>query len=559
MSASAYGKLIISYNGGPTVDFGSITAISTTYQKSVTVVPLVPLPMDSTFAVESSSAMNHSFKFIRTNGTDGIDNADWYEELTSSLDRWQAKTNGFRLQFIPTNNPNIMPLDINVFYKACTRQYKQAECELIYGSIEFQEGTMHLLSSPEGDDYILKDDFEISVTNGTGASWYVLYSEALGVDCITSCNIYGGMEQPFEYMTMTVPKTRLTTVANGLVDHIVPGRSKVMVNAIGKSSMIVSSCELDSDNYKITAYCEAEVLRGYALQGTCSMTPFEWIADIVTSGKYGVSFTDGVTFLYSVIPPKGTEHIIEFQSGTNVWYIAQVCAVYMKAKLFFTDNKAYLVDYASPTASSSTNNAKFSRSRLELFPVGKSDDPMFAKVVGKASLGNEGKYPTLNSVTITCQTPDKDGNWVQTQETFVDQDSIDHYGTTMGAQFNVPELKQGGGYAQAERFAEGLFAYRRESVQSVEFTTREMYYPKDREPMWSPQFKTSLTVSAISSNTDDFEVDNVSEISGRPAPQKLMLSTFVRNYPKFTSKYKFGMVSSIDLSASTSQIRTALK
>lgn len=559
MSASAYGKLVISYNGGPTVDFGSIVSITPSYQKSVTVVPLVSLSMDSAFAVESSSAMNHSFKFVRKNGTDGISNKAWYDTLVQSLDRWQAKTNGFRLRFIPTDNPNVMPLDINAFYKSCTVQYRRGEPEQLYGSIEFQQGTMHLLSAPEGDDYILKDDFEISVTNETGLNWYVLYSEYLGVDCITSCNIHGGMEQPFEYMTMTIPKTRLTTVANGLVDHIKPGRSRVMVNAIGKSSMIVSSCELDSDNYKITAYCEAEVLRGYALQGTCTMTPFEWISDIVTSGKYGVSFTDGVTFQYSVNPPSGVEHAIEFQAGTNVWYIAQVCAVYMKAKLFFTDNKAYLVDYTTDNVSSSTNNAKFSQSRIELFPVGKSDDPMFAKVVGKASLGNEGKYPTLNSVTVTCQTPDKDGNWVQTQQTFVDQRSIDHYGTTMGAQFNVPELKQGGGYAQAERFAEGLFAYRRESVQSVEFTTREMYYPPDGLPMWSPQFKTSLTISAISSATDDFEVDNISDITGKPTKQKLMLSTFTRNYPKFTSKYKFGMVSSIDLSASTSQIRTALK
>ena len=93
----------------------------------------------------------------------------------------------------------------------------------------------------------------------------------------------------------------------------------------------------------------------------------------------------------------------------------------------------------------------------------------------------------------------------------------------------------------------------------MEFTTREMYYPKDKEPMWSAQFKTSLTIDAITSSTDDFEIDNVSDISKKAVSQKLMLSTFTRNYPKFTTTYKFGMVSAVDLSSSTSEIRTALK
>lgn len=554
-----YGKLIMSYNGGPTIDFGIVNSVSTTYRKSVTVVPLVSLPMDSTFAVESSSDLSHSFRFTRKSGMDGKTNEEWYEELTGAMDRWQAKTNGFRLQFIPKDNPNVMPLDINAFMKSCSREYRKGEPEQIYGSIEFYEGTMHLLSSPEGSDYILKSDFEISMTSETGMNWYVLYSEALGIDCVTSCTISGGMEQPFEYMTMTIPKTRLTKVAQGLVDHITVGKSKVLVNAIGKASMIVASCELSEDNYKITAYCEAEVLRGYVLETTSSMTPFEWISEILTTGKYGVSFVDGVTFLYDVTPPVSIKDAIEFKEGANAWYIVQVCAVYMKAKVFFTENKAYLVDYTRSSNSLSTGNAKYSKGRIELYPAGKPSDPMYAKVVGDASLGREGKYPTMNSVTITCQTQNDDEEWVSTTLTYTDDASIAYYGVTIDAKYNVPELKQGAGFNQAKTFAEGLFAYRRESVQSVEFTTREMYYPKNREPMWSAQFKTSLTIDAISSSTDDFDINNVSDISKGAVSQKLMLSTFSRNFPRFTTTYKFGMVSAVDLSSSTSEIRTALK
>ena len=557
MSASAYGKLIISYSGGPTIDFGSVNSISPSYQKSATVVPLVSLPMESTFAVETSSALSYSFRFTRKNGTDGISNAVWYDDLTSSLNRWQAKTNGFRLQFIPTDNPNVMPIDVNAFMRSCSREFKKGEPEQIYGSIDFQVGTMYLLSTPAGEDYILKENFEISITDESGLRWFVLYSESLRVDCIEKFTLDGGMEQPFEYATLTIPKTRLTEVAPGLVDRIKAGKSRLMVNAIGKSSMIVSSCKLTNDEYRITAYCEAEVLRGYTLQTTASMTPFEWISDIVTSGKYGVSFVDGVSFQYCVTPPTAIEDAIEFESGTNIWYIAQVCAIYMGAKLFFTENKAYLVDYTG-SGSSDTGKAKFSEGAIELYPSGKSDDPMYAKVVGNASLGNEGKYPTLNSVTITCRSPDKDGNWAKTSAVFTDQESILQFGTC-NANYNVPELKQGGGFDQAARFAEGLFAYRREPVQSVEFTVREMYHPSGGSPMWSPQFKTSLTIRSISSKTDDFDIDDISDITGQRTPQKLMLSTFSRNFPKFTTTYKFGMVSAVDLSSSTSEIRTALK
>lgn len=552
-----YGKLIISYTGGPTIDFGVVTSVNPQYTKSVSTTPIVSLPIDSAFAIESSSVMAYSFEFARKNGTDGVTNAKWYDDLTSAMDRWQARTNGFRLQFIPEDNPNMMALDINVFYRTCTRQYKQGDVEMIYGSINFTQGTMYLLSSPSGE-YIPKSEFEIAMTESTGTRWFVVMSEKLGVDCVTEYTLRGGMEQPFEYMTLTIPKTRLTSVASALVDNIKPGMSRLMLNAVGRSAMIVSSCKLSGENYTVTAYCEAEQLRGYALESASAMTPFEWIVHILTSGMYGVDFKEGKTFLYHVNPPSDPSDILEFDSGANVWRILQICAIYMKAKVFFTDGKAYLVDYTSTSASMTVDGAKYSRQATELFPVSDQTEYMYRKVTGKASLGNEGKYPTLNQAVITCK-GSKDDGWEQSSFTYLDEPSYRYYGVYYSQSFSVPELKQGGGFNQARKFAEGLFAYRRESVQSVEFTTREMYRPKGGVTSWCPTFQTSLTIRSLSSSTDDFQVDNISDIDGRRVPQKLMLSTYERNYPECTTKYKFGMVSAVDLSTSTSQIRTALK
>lgn len=572
--------LRLSY-GSTVIDFGVIESFSESFQKSCNTIPLVSLKSANAFCLETGSSMIFTIRFARKNPsnpiTGGIDstrwsNSEWKQIVEGAVDRWQCRTDGFLLELIPDTtgdsiNPYVTPRTERGYIKSLSISYSSENPELLEGSMEFHVGTMFVETTlPDPTQTIPQSEFSILMSNSTNTVWYYLLSEEFGIDCVKSYTLSGGMESPFEVLNMVIPKNRLSSVAPELVEGIVAGQNKVIVNAVGRCSMTVTKCKLSNKNFTITAYSNAEVLRGYTLDTSATMTPFGWIRYILEEGKFGISFNsmtdnpDDATFLYSFNNTDDFYDMLSFEEGTSVWYVLQVCAMYLGCKVFFSGDKAYLVDYRIQSGSTFKEGSVFDYHgsdesgngyTLDLYSAS-TDDPIYGRVTGDVSLGDEGTDTIINSQTIRCRTSETDTS--TTAFTYYDEESRDQYKEHAGSSLSIPELIQGGNYNQAQRFAENLISYRAEPQQSISFTVKEMEQ-RGNAISWSPFFAPSTRIRAIRDQVNDTYITNMSSIDGRGRVlQKLMVSSYEYSYPDGQTEYTCGVVSNIDLSSSTSQI-----
>lgn len=153
---SAYGKLTLSYKVGSyeqKLVFGAVTDLDISYNKSVMTTPIVSRSVRNTFALETASSITVTVEFARTEADEietGMLNAAWDATLVGMMDRWQAKTNGFRLRYEPNNaidgggNPYIAAFDYNGFMRDITTRYEHGMTQYLTGSFTFEVGTMYV-------------------------------------------------------------------------------------------------------------------------------------------------------------------------------------------------------------------------------------------------------------------------------------------------------------------------------------------------------------------------------------------------------------------------------
>lgn len=572
------GTLTLTYQG-TTIGFGTITSVSPQFSKSCTVVPLVSLRMEDTFAVESSSTETYQFGFTYR----GDDMAAWYNGITDAVNRWQCRTNGFVLNYTPDADDPYIPAMRNVrgYVKEVNRLYSSTSNEVVSGTLTFQVGTMYVTTSnvPSGAQGVPQSGFSLFVSDAGGTMYCLLgTSGGQSINCIESYTLTGGLEQPFEYLTVRIPKQRLSSVAPALVEEngIVAGKSRLSLDAVGLSDMTVTKCKLSNNTYTVTAYADSERLRGYSLRAiqAGSRSPARWISYILTSGDFGVAYTEGNTFLTSY--RNDVTDTITFEEGTNVWYILQVCAMLLGARIFFADGNAYVVDYR--TGNDLVNHVD---GGIDLY----GDSRFENAVVDHVSLGDEGTDTIANRITIkyTSTVTSESGSTSETiKNTWSDEESVKVFDEREGNTLSIPELT----YTETEVppeadpdtgevpegaeptievrdlgeiWANNYLDYRSEPQQSISFTLKEMT-EYDGEPTWRRTFDSCSRTDSITDTVDDVIITNSSDVedSRTPVLQKLTLSTFERHYPEGTTTYTWGVMANIDLSTSTSQINTSL-
>lgn len=559
--------LELSY-GSESVDLALVTKVTDSFQKSVSVVPVVSRSADFAFPLETGSGEELTISFERVNpvtpdddsdDTDDWSNAHWYTSLIEAVDRWQMRTDGFEMDLVPSpDNPYIPErLGLNGYVNSMSLSYKAADNTRIRGSLTFSVGAMYIRNSrmepvtgPTGTTQDQKG-YKVMMTDSKGLSWYHLLSEADDVDCISAYTLKGGLEQPFEILTMSIPKDKLNSVAPELVNDIVAGKNKVSVEAVGVCrSMTVSSVKLSGSRYRVTAYSDAAKITGYNLDNDAQYTADKWILEILASGKYGVSYTEGDTlvFRYAAEPAYDTTEFIEFRKGTNAWRILQIAAMYMGCKVMFAEDRAYVVDLRIEGDQYLSGSPVSDFDAIDLYDRSRSS-PMYGKLTGEVAFGDEGEDTIINRVDLTCKTY-RDKDETQTYN-FSDRASVNMFGERGVTSLNIPELvhNPNDGYRQAEVFAQNYMDYRDEPQQSVSFTLKEVRKTTSG-PVWESTFSPLTRVAALLSIPDGFIISNRSVINDEPVPQKLMLSTFTRNYPEGTTTYNFGVITPVDLSGS---------
>ena len=596
---------------GYTFSFGMIDGIQESFQKSGSTFPLVATSAENTIVIDTKTTKVITVSFTRkqpspfnNSGSDSTkwSNAYWFQALTKCVNRWQCRVDGYRLTYVPSSdNPYIAPIDEKGYLRNISVRYVSGIPTKLKGSFEFHVGTMYVGSQAPSNKEVSRaqKDFQILISDENGAVPSIPLLGP-GVNCVESYTIHGGPEVPFEYVTMKIPKKELKQIAPGLFENgkngIVAGKNRLTISAVGMSSMTITKVKLSNDSYTISAYCDAERIRGCTLNSGGQLTPASWINRILTGGKYGFNFSGSslVTNYDPVLSNQVGE--IEFKKGTNIWYILQVCAMCVCARVFFADNKAFVIDYCKESGT----YPEFMKD-VDLHPL--SGSALYAgATLGNVDLGDEGIDTVVNSVSISCSTPQiKDELYVRDEHGSIQYSAFNYYTySDSGSEgvfkeraantlylselkqndpSNMPKIKEETPstppeegseeeeeetkgetqlFNQAKYFAQNYIAYRVEPQQTVEFTLKEMRMVNDT-PTWMPYFGPASMVGRIHDDVNDVDVSNISDVDGStPIYQKLALSAYSRSYPEGKSTYTWGVLSTIDLSSNTSQITTSL-
>lgn len=542
-------RLTLEYNGME-YDLGIVKSLSAPYTKSTSDTPIVSRTTEDTISIESDSRIVVSASTVRvapesgtTSGSDPTrwTNAYWYERMHAIADRWQARTNGFVLRYHPaSDNPYVPAMEYNGFLKSMSRTYKPGEPSTMYVSIEFHVGTM-VVNAQRTSGTASFSGFQVLMSDADESAWYALLAGD-DISCVTDYTLYGGVEQPFETLTLTVPRNRLAVYAPDLIDKIEAGRNRIVVTGFGSGSFTVVKCKLRSKTYTITAYCDAERIRGCTFSSSYTGSPVGCIDLILKGGTYGLSLSESDIVRW--YDESNSTVQLSFEKGTNSWYALQVAVMAMGCRVWFADGKAYVADLRTRDPEVNTTGCTFDDLDLDVdLYTEDSDDWMYARTVGSPELNDEG----LDTVVNTLMVYHSDGSGSTESESWTDTDSVDLYGERSSTVY----LSDQDGDA-AEAFATAYISYRREPQTSVTFEVKE--YLDGSGVEWSPVAGPLAFASAIGSVPDEFTVTRTSEITGEPAYQLLALSEYTRSYPEGTTEYSFGIISNIDLSTSTSQI-----
>ena len=268
------------------LDLGIITKIEETFSKTTSVTPRTSMSAENAFVLETGSSMTLNITFERRNPTEVNDNVlnyvlglgekdnvnhvydnesegkgeyieslskedmipllqvsrinsskrwsnnKWYREMTSAVDRWQTKTDGFRFMYIPDQNGDYMDNPyipaynyVNGYVKSLRRTYKAGDPTVIYCTMEFHVGTIHL-DTNNGIESL----FEFSYIASPAAPYVEMYakeelatnrimlhsvnkeelsSEESFLDTSSDFTLSGGPNQPFECLEFTVSRYHL--------------------------------------------------------------------------------------------------------------------------------------------------------------------------------------------------------------------------------------------------------------------------------------------------------------------------------------------------------------
>lgn len=566
----------------------TVTRIEPTYSKSITTTPLLSYSAADAVSIETGSMEKYSIRFTRVqpeNPTDTYEdgavntrNSLWVQHLYSFIDRWQADTDGVLIAHDTTDNYSTPDLNGKRGYiKSVSVTVSEGELMKLDGTIQIDIGTMYVSNKSRislETEEIASDKESISITTSNGSEAYLLlYPEVISdifdidteLSFIDSFTLTGGMNDPFECLTMVIPEERLPGKLGELFDKdMVPGRNRISLNCMGNGTYVLAKCKLSNHKYTVTAYVEAEKLRGHALEteGTAATTPMGWLSLILSSNtrNYGVYYPES-RIIYSdkdaMTAVSDEIGDVEFKDGENIWKIVQQCALLLDAKVFFVGQYAYIVKLdGKDDYTSSKHVYRFRDSEYGSLNLYSTDDTdyLYGSVAGATDVGYEGIDTVVNIVDVSW----KDMSSDETVTFEADAASVKQFGGYKGSKLSLDSLTKN----QAFLAAKNYLRYRREPQRSMTFTVKEMH-KTGSNVAWKAAFPPVTYVDELINMMDQVRTTNMSVIPNENGvytrePRLLVMSNYERQYPEGITTYTFGSIAPVDLSSSTSQIMTSI-
>lgn len=541
-------RMVLEVEGRDSVDLGVVTDYSDSYSFNVSAIKMPTLPAENTFLIDTGSTEALSISFSRRNPESGVSNASWLRSIIALVNRWQAETNGCILHIIPDVGEQIEQAteDLNVYIASFTHTYSKGTPDLISCSMKLKVGSLY--GTYDSGPSIASDAMQVLISNSTGTQWYYLMNSEY--NCIEEYTIYGGVNQPFEYIEMSIPRRRLQSFASVLITNndIIAGKNQLIVNAIGKGNFVITRCKLNNDIYTLTGYSYAEAFRGTVTKRVYSnaYTPYQIIEDILRTGvqleNLSVIYT-GEQFVSRCDTTVSWDGEVSFAEGSNAWYVMQICALRLGCKLFFHEDTAYLIDMKE------TANLNYG-GELDLYPVGADVEDFGYNVVGSPELGDEGTSQLCTIVSI--QYTDANSGTTSVNAT-CNETSFAYYGERGQKTIRIPEI---GNESDAMAIGSNYCEYLCESQTSIGFSVRER-----SSDGWHCALDIDRTPERITNNMDEVEItcQPKSSSTSSPFPQMLLQSTFARTYPQGVTEYWYGILQQNDLTQTVSTILTAIE
>lgn len=552
----------------------------------------------------------------------------WFSKAMSLIDRWQMKTDGCYFKIVPSEtNPYISIGSngtIHGYIGSLEITYNKDFNEMLTYYLSVTIGTTHISSEVAVDDppnmenleYAMVEGYDdasapggrvpsafITMSTSDRSSTYLIGNlKSNNASAVDSYTIKGGPSEPFEHLDMTCSVSSLTSVAPGLIisnrsvvgsydkvaTDLVDNKNIISIHAVGTSTFVLASHKSTSGSHpkiKIVGYCEAYSYKNARLQvDTLPMAPYDVIDMILSDPKYGPIFTTTRRIMNFDPAERMRDKKIRFEAGQNIWYMLQVCATLLGAKIFFANDKAYIIDYRIPKShatyphvmkDSQGNLVEETWSRkeiwtyvgpsateaaIEVYPqdvlLQNSRNFMYARTIS-SSFGGGGVDAILEAIEVSC----KDGNENNmksvlfidpvVERSVSDQNSHDYKSTS----FTIPELREAGeGAALVSDFGTPYLEYMREPQTTVKMKVKEERDGAHGKE-WRALFSTVSQADSIYDRYHSNYIDNQTMYSDDLASgdsgkryQKLYLSSYTRYFPDMASEYEWGVINEVDLS-----------
>lgn len=539
----------------------SISNVINTSFSGETIIPT--LDAERRFLIDSGSTQTYTFEFSRKNPTSSSEmtNAEYIQKLVGFINRWQVNTNGCVVSIIPDSGDSyeIASESFNAYISTLTYSYSKGVPDLITGSIRLTAGSLY--GTQTTSTVVPSDEMSVMISNSEGTAWYFLMNRSF--NCIDEYTLYGGPNQPFEYIELKIPRRRLESFAGPLIDNddLIAGKNQLIVNAIGVGNFIITRCKLSDDVYTLSAYSYAEVFAGTLTTKIYSevYTPMQIILDILNEGMQIGSIS--VNYSASRVISRFNESnnawsgSVAFPEGSNAWYVMQVCALRMNCRIWFSENYVYLFDQTNsliPPVGWDTYQTR----PLSLFglgttdPSGGDDDPIYIyqNVLDTAELGDEGTSQLCTEVVVYYT--DSSGS-VQSVMANCNETALEYYGARNAKTLRIYEiLNEDDALIIGQNYCEYLC----EAQTSIGFSVREL-----DEDGWHRAFETTSGIRYIYDEMDELTVSSYSKVDRTTlAPQTLCQSTFTRQYPEGYTTYWYGILQNNDLTQTVSSILSSI-
>jgi len=507
--------------------------------------------------------------------------------ILNDNDQWE----GYR--FTSSGVTNVNPAMTETFYLTYHMR------DLTAGTTTTYTWSFSIMADPDADDESstptvnrgegvdIQREEQIFMSDIDNLSQYLIYQSESDYNCVESYTIYGGSEQPFEYVKLKINRKQLSVLAPELIDYIIPGRNIITLFGPGRGEYVVTKCSKSNDTWTVVAYATMEQIRGLVITESRSFTelaPADMITNLVrstpdmlaVSGSNPLNLIHEIAFLVRASNNSWANPVgCAFEAGTNVWYAIQVCALKLNAKVWLTDGVLYVIDTsltAQEALNPSTTFSSLGQSKSPFndigtiylnseggFPINPTEyqQDIISNVVDTPELGEDGSEVLRNTVTITYKgnmttMSDNNGNPANSR-------SI--YNMKMHS-LTIPQISEGDAKAIANLMANKYC----DSETSISFSMAEIVESTETEdgvttthfrwyPFFTPLTRAEKIVDYVNESTTSItsNLDLTSKFYN-----KGMLSLYESSFPQHITKYTFGISMPTDVSQNNSIILSAI-